>query len=125
MDPCVNVTDSQGDTQLPIVHGTMGTPAVDIHQMYGQHNLLAYDPGFRSTASCSSAITYIDGEAGVLLYRGYPIEELAEHSSFIEVAHLLMFGELPTPQERDSFWDNISHHTLLHEQILKFYQGFQ
>jgi citrate synthase len=110
---------------LQILEGTLGPAAVDIQQLYGQHNLLAYDPGFRSTASCKSAITFIDGDAGILLYRGYPIEELAEHSNFMEVAHLLMFGELPTLNGYKPFWTEITRHTLLHEQVLNFYRGFR
>jgi citrate synthase len=121
----VTIADAKGETHLPIVEGTLGPAAVDIQQMYAKHNLLAYDPGFRSTASCKSAITFIDGEAGVLLYRGYPIEELAEHSTFMEVSHLLMFGELPTPQEAAHFEKEIRTHTLLHEQVLNFFGGFR
>jgi citrate synthase len=121
----VTITDAHGEAQLPILEGTLGPHAVDIQQMYTQHDLLAYDPGFRSTASCKSAITFIDGEAGVLLYRGYPIEELAEHSNFLEVSHLLMFGELPNPQEAEQFESEIRNHTLLHEQVLNFFRGFR
>jgi citrate synthase len=121
----VTITDASGETNLPILEGTLGPAAVDIQQMYGKHNLLAYDPGFRSTASCKSAITFIDGDAGVLLYRGYPIEELAEHSNFMEVSHLLMFGELPNAQEVKHFETEIRTHTLLHEQVLNFFGGFR
>ncbi len=121
----VTITDAGGEAQLPILEGTLGPNAVDIQQMYAKHDLLAYDPGFRSTASCKSAITFIDGEAGVLLYRGYPIEELAEHSNFLEVSHLLMFGELPNPQEAEQFENEIRNHTLLHEQVLNFFRGFR
>ena len=121
----VIIKDPNGEACLPVQGGTMGPSAVDIQHMYGTHGLLAFDPGFRSTASCKSAITYIDGDAGVLLYRGYPIEQLAEHSHFLEVAYLLMFGELPTATEAESFENSVKYHTLLHEQVLKFYQGFQ
>jgi citrate synthase len=121
----VTISDAVEETRLPILDGTLGPAAVDIQQMYAQHNLLAFDPGFRSTASCKSAITFIDGDAGVLLYRGYPIEELAEHSNFLESSYLLMFGELPNPQEYAQFEKEVKHHTLLHEQVLKFYQGFR
>lgn len=110
---------------LPVLTGTLGPAAVDIQTLYSQHSLLAYDPGFRSTASCKSAITYVDGDNGVLLYRGYPIEELAEHSSFIEVVYLLMHGELPTPAQRTEFDLAIGQHNLLHEQVLSFYRGFR
>jgi citrate synthase len=121
----VTIVDGDSTTDLQILEGTLGPAAVDIQQLYGQHNLLAYDPGFRSTASCKSAITFIDGDAGILLYRGYPIEELAEHSNFMEVAHLLMFGELPTLNGYKPFWTEITRHTLLHEQVLNFYRGFR
>ncbi|MCG9891269.1 MAG: citrate synthase [Thermosynechococcaceae cyanobacterium MS004] len=121
----VTVSDSSGDKQLPILDGTLGPSAINIQRLYADHDLLAFDPGFRSTASCRSAITFIDGEQGILLYRGYPIEELAEHSNFLEVSYLLMFGELPTSAEAQKFENDVRHHTLLHEQILKFYQGFR
>ncbi len=121
----VTISDAAGEAHLPILEGTLGPDAVDIQQMYAKHDLLAFDPGFRSTASCKSAITFIDGDAGVLLYRGYPIEDLAEHSNFLEVSHLLMFGELPNPQESEQFEKEIRHHTLLHEQVLNFYRGFR
>ncbi len=121
----VIIVDAKGEASLPLLQGTLGPPAVDIQQLNAQHGLLAFDPGFRSTASCQSAITYIDGDEGVLLYRGYPIEELAEHSNFVESAYLLMFGELPSKSEYDEFWQSLSRHSLLHEQVLHFYQGFR
>ncbi len=125
--PEYRVTLSEGESQaeLPMLQGTLGPPAIDIHDLHARHGLLTYDPGFRSTASCKSAITYIDGEAGVLLYRGYPIEELAEHSDFIEVAHLLIYGELPDAAEYERFWNSVRYHSLLHEQVLRFYEGFR
>lgn len=119
------ISGENGEVSLPILKGTMGPPAVDIQQLNAEHGLLAFDPGFRSTASCQSAITYIDADEGVLLYRGYPIEELAEHSNFIETAYLLMFGELPNKAEYEDFWHSISRHSLLHEQVLVFYRGFR
>jgi len=118
-------SDTGGPGSLPVLKGTLGPAAVDIQTLYGQHSLLAYDPGFRSTASCKSAITYVDGDNGVLLYRGYPIEELAEHSSFIEVAYLLMYGELPEGDKLKKFDDQVKTHNLLHEQVLSFYRGFR
>ncbi len=126
-DKYVNATISEhrDDNSLPVLEGTMGPAAVDIQSLYSRHGLLAFDPGFRSTASCKSAITYVDGDNGVLLYRGYPIEELAEHCTFVEVAHLLMFGELPTGSQLASFEDSIHWHNLLHEQVLSFYRGFR
>ncbi len=110
---------------LPIREGTLGPSAVDIQQLYTTHELLAFDPGFRSTASCNSAITFVDGAAGILLYRGYPIEELAESAGYTEVAYLLMFGELPSETELHEFEEAIYYHSLLHEQVLSFYQGFR
>ncbi|HEY9827712.1 MAG TPA: citrate synthase [Stenomitos sp.] len=121
----VIISDVNGDACLPVLDGTLGPSAVDIQHLYSQHQLLAFDPGFRSTASCRSAITFIDGEAGILLYRGYPIEELAEHSSFLETSYLLMFGELPNAEDYAQFEKEVKYHTLLHEQVLKFYQGFR
>ena len=96
-------TDQAAAGSLPVVDGTLGPAAVDIQTLFANNGILAYDPGFRSTASCKSAITFVDGDNGVLLYRGYPIEELAEHSSFTEVAYLLMHGELPGPDQMQSF----------------------
>ncbi|HWJ39176.1 MAG TPA: citrate/2-methylcitrate synthase, partial [Sphingomicrobium sp.] len=87
----------------PILDGTVGPEVVDIRKLYGQTGMFTYDPGFTSTASCESAITYIDGEKGILLHRGYPIDQLAEKSSFMEVAYLLLHGELPTKQQLDQF----------------------
>ncbi len=120
-----SISEQSGDGSLPVIEGTLGPRAVDIQALYARHNLLAYDPGYRSTASCTSAITYVDGDAGVLLYRGYPIEELAQHSSFLEVAHLLMFGELPNEEEMGRFRHHVHSHHLLHEQVISFYRGFR
>lgn len=109
---------------LPVRKGRLGPAALDIGKLYSEHGLFTYDPGFASTASCESAITYIDGEQGVLLYRGYPIEQLAEKSTFLEVAHLLLYGELPLKHELDRFLDAIRHHTLINESLLRFFNGF-
>lgn len=127
MKKYVNATISgkHGEDSLPVLEGTMGPMAVDIQALYSKQGLLAFDPGFRSTASCKSAITYVDGDEGILLYRGYPIEELAEHSNFLEVAYLLMSGELPTVQESEDFADTIGDLSLLHDQVLEFYTGFR
>src|SRR5690606_40224148 len=92
-------------------------------KLYGQTGMFTYDPGFTSTASCESALTYIDGEAGVLLHRGYPIGQLAEHSSFMEVCYLLLNGELPDQAELDEFTHTITRHTMLHEQLATFYRS--
>ena len=110
---------------LPVLSGSVGPDVVDIRKLYGQADVFTYDPGFTSTASCQSAITYIDGEQGVLLHRGYPIDQLAEQSSFMEVAALLLHGELPTKDELDKFTYTISRHTMLHEQLATFYRGFR
>ncbi|BAU48917.1 type II citrate synthase [Sulfurifustis variabilis] len=119
------ISENQDESSLPVLEGTLGPPAVDIQSLYSRHGLLAYDPGFRSTASTKSAITFVDGDKGMLLYRGYPIEELAERSDFVEVAYLLMNGELPTPAQRAEFDLLIGQHNLLHEQVLSFYRGFR
>ena len=119
------ISETANEGSLPILDGKMGPAAVDIQSLYARHGLLAYDPGFRSTASCKSAITFVDGDNGVLLYRGYPIEELAEHSNFVEVAYLLMHGELPDAAQFKSFDESVKSHNLLHEQVLSFYRGFR
>ena len=123
----VTITDhSTGQSMdLPILRGTDGVPVIDINQLRKKMNLYTFDPGFVSTAACESKITFIDGEEGRLLFRGYPIEELAEHSSFLEVCYLLLYGELPTEGEYDKFRDLITHHTLLHEGLREFYKGFR
>ena len=113
------------DGSLPVFEGTLGPQAVDIQSLYARHGLLAYDPGYRSTASCKSAITFVDGDAGILAYRGYPIEQLAKKSHFLEVAYLLMFGELPSAVEEASFREAVCQHNLLHEQVISFYRGFR
>ncbi|WP_448582345.1 citrate synthase [Thermaurantiacus sp.] len=114
-----------GTHELPVLSGSIGPDVVDIRKLYGQADVFTYDPGFTSTAACASGITYIDGDAGTLLYRGYPIEQLAEHSSFMEVAYLLTEGELPTKDELDRFVYTITRHTMVHEQLMNFYRGFR
>jgi citrate synthase len=123
----VTLTDSTSGkvTDMPVLHGTLGAPAIDIGKLYKETGCFTFDPGFVSTASCRSAITYIDGDAGVLLYRGYPIEQLAKHSSFQEVAYLLMYGELPSAQQFDAFSHEITHHTMMHEALKSFLNGFR
>src|SRR6478752_4441924 len=108
-----------------VLEGTVGPEVVDIRKLYAQTDMFTYDPGFTSTASCKSAITYIDGEAGILLHRGYPIDQLAENSSFMEVAYLLLHGELPKKGELDNFVYTISRHTMVHEQLATFFRGFR
>ena len=105
--------------------GTLGPSVIDISTLYGETGQFTYDPGFTSTASCESKITYIDGEEGILLYRGFPIDELAEKSNFVETAFLLLNGELPTKDEYNEFELAITHHTMVHEQLIKFYNGFR
>ncbi len=111
--------------EMPVMDGSIGPQVIDIRKMYAQTGAFTFDPGFTSTASCLSAITYIDGDEGVLLHRGYPIEQLAEHSSFPEVAYLLTEGELPTKDELDSFVYTITRHTMVHEQLMQFFRGFR
>jgi citrate synthase len=111
--------------ELPVRDGSVGPQVLDIRKLYAQTGAFTFDPGFTSTASCESAITYIDGDEGVLLHRGYPIEQLAEHSSFMEVAYLLTEGELPTKDELDHFSYTITRHTMVHEQLMNFYRGFR
>ena len=111
--------------RFPLMHATIGKAAVDVRHLLEEAHVTTYDPGFSSTASCNSAITYVDGDAGVLLYRGYAIDELVENSTFVEVAYLLLFGELPSPKELEKFDHDIVHHTMLHEQITSFYRGFR
>ena len=111
-------------TQMPVRSGSIGPEVIDIRPLYAKSGMFTYDPGFLSTASCDSKITYIDGDEGVLLYRGYNIAELAEQSDFMECCYLLMNGELPSKQQKDKFVKDISHHTMVHEQISTFYRGY-
>ncbi len=113
------------DFVYPLISGSIGPDVIDIRKLYGDSGMFTFDPGFTSTAACESAITYIDGEEGVLLHRGYPIGQLAEKSSFMEVCYLLLNGELPGKAELDAFSTTISRHTMLHEQLMSFYKGFR
>src|SRR6476469_9964508 len=108
-----------------VMHGSVGPDVVDIRKFYANTGAFTYDPGFTSTASCDSAITYIDGDEGVLLHGGYPIGQLAEQSSFMEVSYLLLNGALPSQDELTSFTRTITRHTMLHEQLMQFYRGFR
>jgi len=110
--------------ELPLIKSTMGNDAIDIRQL-GAHQVFSYDPGFMSTASCSSEITFIDGEKSLLLYRGYPIEQLADHYGFLDVAFLLLHGELPKPKEKEIFSTTINRHTMLHDQLNNIFRGFR
>ncbi|MBX7198889.1 MAG: citrate (Si)-synthase [Rhodospirillaceae bacterium] len=118
--------DSNGNSwKLPVLSGTMGPDVVDIRKFYADTDKFTYDPGFTSTGSCESKITFIDGDKGVLLHRGYPIEQLAETCNFEEVAYLMLNGELPNAKEKDQFQHDITYHTMLHEQFHNFYSGFR
>ncbi|GAC1329464.1 MAG: citrate synthase [Beijerinckiaceae bacterium] len=116
-----------GDNSLsmPVKDGTIGPSVIDIAKLYSQTGMFTYDPGFTSTASCESQITYIDGDEGVLLYRGYPIDQLAEHGDFLETCYLLLYGDLPTTSQKHDFDYRVTRHTMVHEQMARFFQGFR
>src|SRR6516164_344454 len=122
-----NGTLTLGDKnyKFPVYEGTIGPEVLDISKLYANAGIFTYDPGFTSTASCESKITYIDGDEGVLLYRGYPIQELAEHGDFLETCHLLLYGELPTSTQKAEFDYIVTRHTMVHEQMSRFFQGFR
>ncbi|MEM8788915.1 MAG: citrate synthase [Pseudomonadota bacterium] len=126
-DTGATATLSFGDTtlDLPMSSPSLGPDVIDIRKLYAQGDVFTYDPGFTSTASCESAITYIDGDKGELLYRGYSIDELAEKSHFLEVCYLLIYGELPSRAQLDDFTNRITNHTMLHEQMVNFFRGFR
>ena len=111
--------------ELPVMEGTVGPKVIDVRQLYAETDCFTYDPGFTSTGSCESKITYIDGDEGILLYRGYPIDQLAEESDFLETCYLLLYGELPNSDEKSKFVHDITHHTMLHEQFNTFFHGFR
>src|SRR5271154_6160467 len=111
--------------ELPVMEGSIGPKVIDVRKLYAQTGCFTYDPGFMATAACRSSITYIDGDEGVLMYRGYPIQELAAKSDFLEVAYLLLNGELPTADQKAQFVSDITHHTMVHEQITTFFRGFR
>ena len=111
--------------QLPVLKGTVGPDVIDVRKLYAESDAFTFDPGFTSTASCQSALTYIDGDQGILLHRGYPIDELAEQSSFLEVCYLLLNGELPNAADFTQFERNITMHTMLHDQFDRFFQGYR
>ncbi|WP_373088448.1 citrate synthase [Sneathiella sp.] len=123
----VNLTEknTNKNIELPLISGSVGPSVIDVRKLYSQTGHFTYDPGFTSTASCDSAITYIDGDAGILMHRGYKIEELAEHSDFMEVCYLLLKGELPSQADKSKFTHDITYHTMLHEQLTQFYRGFR
>ncbi|NUS60349.1 MAG: citrate synthase [Lysobacter sp.] len=121
----VTLTAGDKSVELPVQHPVLGQPCIDIAKLPKETGCFTYDVGFTATAACKSAITYIDGDAGVLLYRGYPIEQLAKNSSFLEVAYLLMHGELPSKTEFDAFDHEVTHHTMMHEAFRTFLYGFR
>jgi citrate synthase len=121
----VTLDGTNRSLHIPLLEGTIGPPVADIRKLYGELGLFTYDPGYGATAACESKITYIDGDEGVLLYRGYPIEQLAEGSTFLEVAYLLLHGELPNAAQKAEFDRGVILHTMLHEQLRTFYNGFR
>src|ERR1700761_2435707 len=110
---------------FPILSGTVGPDVIDIAKLYGQSGMFTYDPGFPPTGSCQSKITYIDGDAGILEYRGYPIEQLAEKGDFLETCYLLLHRGLPPPAQKHEFDQMVTHHTMVHDQMSRFFQGFR
>ena len=126
MDKKATLTLADGKTlDFPVLSGSIGPEVIDIRTLYGKSGMFTYDPGFLSTASCNSSITYIDGDAGVLLYRGYPIEQLAQHCDFLETCYLLLNGELPNTSQKGKFVDTVTRHTMVHDQLTRFFTGFR
>ncbi len=126
MDKKATLTLSDGRSlEFPVLSGSVGPDVVDIRTLYAKAGVFTYDPGFLSTASCNSTITYIDGDAGVLLYRGYPIEQLAVHCDFLEVCYLLLNGELPNAAQKKEFVGTVTRHTMVHDQLNRFFTGFR
>ena len=121
----LSFSDGKPSVDFPIYSGNEGPDVIDVRALYGKTGLFTYDPGFMSTASCRSSITYIDGDAGILQYRGYPIEQLAETCNFLETSYLILNGELPNKQQLAAFTDTVTHHTMVHEQLSRFYSGFR
>jgi len=121
----LSFSDGSPSVEFPVLKGTVGPDVVDIKSLYGKTGKFTYDPGFMSTAACRSAITYIDGDKGELLYRGYPIEQIATNCDYLETCYLLLNGELPSPEQKNAFVDNVTHHTMVHEQMQFFLRGFR
>jgi len=121
----LSFTDGTPTVDFPILKGSVGPDVIDIRKLYGTTGKFTYDSGFLSTASCQSTITFIDGDKGELLYRGYPIQELAVHCDFLEVCYLLYYGELPNATQKAEFQDLVMHHTMVHEQMQFFLRGFR
>ena len=124
-EPSAKLTFKGKTYELPVIKGALGPDVIDISKLYADGKVFTFDPGFTSTAACESKITYIDGDEGVLLHRGYPIDQLAENGDFIETCYLLYYGELPNQAQRRSFEHAITHHTMIHEQMARFFQGFR
>jgi citrate synthase len=121
----LSFSDGKPSVDFPVYEGTVGPDVIDVRSLYGKTGMFTYDPGFMSTASCRSKITYIDGDKGVLEYRGYPIEKLAENCDFLEVAYLILNGELPNKDQKAKFDGIVTNHTMVHEQLARFYTGFR
>jgi citrate synthase len=121
----ISFNDGTQPAEFPVLGGSIGPDVIDIRTLFGKSGKFTYDPGFLSTASCRSAITYIDGDAGILLYRGYPIEQLAYHCDFLEVCYLLLTGELPDKEQKEQFVTTVTRHTMVHDQINYFFRGFR
>ena len=126
-EPTFTLIDNRTGTKwdVPILSGSLGPDVIDIRRFYAETGMFTFDPGYTSTASCESTITFIDGDEGVLLHRGYPIEQLAAKSDYLEVCHLLLEGELPTKEQKKEFMKGITYHTMLDEKLIHFYQGFR
>jgi citrate synthase len=124
-DSKATLTIGNEQWDFEVMYGTLGPAVVDISSLYSRTGRFTYDPGFTSTASCASDITYIDGDQGILLYRGYPIEQLAEHGDFLETCYLLLYGDLPTKAQKDDFDIRVTRHTMIHEQMSRFFTGFR
>ena len=121
----LSFSDGSPSVDFPIFGGTVGPDVIDVRSLYAKTGKFTFDPGFMSTASCRSSITYIDGDEGILLYRGYPIEQLAENCSFLEVAYLILNGELPNKKQSTEFNTIVSQHTMVHDQMNNFFRGFR
>src|SRR6187431_2178569 len=121
----LSFSDGSPNMELPIYKGTIGPEVIDIRKLYAQTGKFTYDPGFLSTASCNSTITYIDGDKGELLYRGYPIEQLATQCDYLETCYLLLYGELPNAAQKEKFDQTVRYHTMVNEQMQFFLRGFR
>ena len=125
MNKTAKLSFDDKEFELPMMSPTVGPDVIDIRKLYAQGDVFTYDPGFTSTASCDSTITFIDGDKGELLHRGYPIDQLAEKSHFLEVCYLLLYGELPSAEQIEDFESRVTNHTMLHEQMTFFFRGFR